>query len=111
MNDTNYYICTNSESVYTDADFVGNKPVNLIQLTDENGFGETRPISPSEYAAREDIPNITDNITIENFDEDVADVYGLWNYPLSEYQHVRDEDRKVVVVKFNEGYRLVELSE
>lgn len=70
-----------------------------------------KTMSPSEYAAAFNITEpISDNISIERFDEIVADNYNAWNYPLDEYDDaVENSDNGIVIVTFNQGERIVQL--
>lgn len=64
--------------------------------------------SPSVYAYRVGINNVEDTITLEEFDRVVGEK-GLWNYPLSEYSEIIANHNKVVLVKFENSYRFVEV--
>ena len=69
---------------------------------------ETEVYTPSEYGTLIGAI-IPDSITIDKFDEFVANNYGLWNYPLKEVSHILQNDLSVVLVCFKEGARLVEI--
>lgn len=75
----------------------------------DNGYIKSDKIfTPKQYGKLLGI-NIPANISLEEFDKTVADEYCLWNYPLTEYQHIVDNNLQVIVVKFNNGeYRFVE---
>ena len=69
---------------------------------------EAEVYTPSEYGTLIGAI-IPDSITIDKFDEFVANNYGLWNYPLKEVSHILQNDLSVVLVCFEEGARLVEI--
>lgn len=66
--------------------------------------------TPTEYCNMV-IPDkmISDDITIEEFDKILTDEYNMRNYPLSETSEIIEKGLDVVIVKFNEGLRLVEI--
>lgn len=77
-----------------------------------NGYiVSNKVITPKQYGETLKI-NIPSNITVAQFDEIVSDRYNLWNYPLSEYKHIVENNLKVVVVKFKSGEcRFVEVKQ
>lgn len=63
--------------------------------------------TPTEYIQLTHLDyDITDDITIEEFDILIADNEGLWNYCIEDESEI---DGDYVTVKFNEGIRLVEI--
>jgi len=90
----------------------------LIEIKKDNVFASDKILTPSQYARFTNIDSISDNTSVEEFDIAVADRYCKWNYPLSEYNLVKEncldpntlKGTRVVVVKFKDGtYRLVEV--
>lgn len=87
---------------------------NLIEIKKGDVLASEQIFSPSIYASRFTPglrPKIEDDITMEEFDKRVADGRGLWNYLLESYDEIKENEHKVVIVKFNEGYRFVEIPE
>lgn len=87
---------------------------NLIEVKKGDVIASEQIFSPSIYASRFTPglrPKIEDDITMAEFDERVADGRGLWNYLLESYNEIKENEYKVVIVKFNEGYRFVEIPE
>lgn len=72
-----------------------------------------KTLTPTEYVKAMNInePSITDNISIADFDELIADEYGLWNYCIEDADHVLKDDHICVYVQFIEDTRLVEIYE
>lgn len=66
--------------------------------------------SPKEYAdmilTNENFPEVMSSGT---FDEIVSEAYNLWNYPLDETDEILENNLDVVLVKFTDGIRLVEV--
>ncbi len=69
-----------------------------------------RALTPSEYVRKYvDVSlKIDDNITIEKFDETIADGYNLWNYPIEEWKYTQENEIPVELVSFDGEYRLAE---
>lgn len=67
---------------------------------------------PSEYSAEYLKEELDDGISIEQFDREVADVYGLWNYSIDDIDELVGRDTEYILVDFGrEGQRLVEVPE
>ena len=104
-----YYICTDDNTIGTEADYAGRQSANLVEFTDANGFAQPTPLRPSEFGRFTRIGGLSDEMSIAEFDTIVGDRYNLWNYPIDEYLYTQDNEYKIVAVKFNEGYRLVQV--
>ena len=77
----------------------------------ENNYAVTGEIcSPTEYCKKAGVDaDITDDISVADFDEAVADEYGYWNYCLEDGSETVENELTVIPVKFSDGtIRLVE---
>lgn len=80
----------------------------LIVIEENGHIMSDKIFTPKQYGKLVEI-SIPSDISLEKFDE-ITSEHNLWNYPLSEYSHIVENDLKVVVVKFNNyDYRFVEI--
>ena len=75
----------------------------LIDINESENIVENSPLTPKQYGKKFLNINIPNDIAIDKFDELVADNYGLWNYPLSEYSEILEAESKVVIVRFKQN--------
>lgn len=93
--------------------YQGEQMGRVIILEKNKNIMSDKIYSPADYAREFGIEeNIRNDISLAEFEEIVGDctTHNLWNYPLTEYSEIVENDGKVVLVKFEtDGYRFVEV--
>lgn len=84
------------------------KQGKMLVIENNGTIMSNKILSPRQYGQLCKL-KIAADISLCKFDELTSKI-NCWNYPLSEYMHVVENELKVVVVKFSDGtYRFVEV--